>query len=211
MGYDRFEATRLMLIAIEGCIGVGKSTVAKGLAEFRRSALLLEDFESNPFLKDFYNDPAGTALETEFSFLLLHFHQFKLRADQIRQGEVVSDFHLGKDLLYADLNLRNPKVRALFGELYDVCVNEIPAPALTIFLSSTDDLVLDRIRSRNRDFEQDVDAKYYASLNAAYEDYFPGYLGRKLTISMNEWDFVRQPILFESLSALVDRELGIGG
>ena len=66
-----------MLIVVEGCVGAGKSTVAKGLAAFRRSALLLEDFESNPFLRAFYDDPIGNATETEFAFLLLHFHQLK--------------------------------------------------------------------------------------------------------------------------------------
>src|SRR5438445_3820261 len=62
-----------MLIAVEGCVGVGKTTVAKGLATLRGSKLLLEDFESNPFLRAFYKDPIGNAIETEFAFLLLHF------------------------------------------------------------------------------------------------------------------------------------------
>ena len=102
-------------------------------------------------------------------------------------------------------------MRAVFGELYEICADEIPAPELMIFLSSTDDLVIDRIRKRNRDFEQEIDSKYYASVNAAYEGFFPRYAGRKLKISMDEWDFVKQPALFERLSALVDRELSIGG
>src|SRR5690348_6351944 len=66
-----------MLIAIEGCVGAGKTTVAKGLASRRGSKLLLEDFQSNPFLRAFYEDPIGNAIETEFAFLLLHFHQLK--------------------------------------------------------------------------------------------------------------------------------------
>jgi deoxyadenosine/deoxycytidine kinase len=90
-----------MLIVVEGCVGAGKSTVAKGLAAFRRSALLLEDFESNPFLRAFYDDPIGNATETEFAFLLLHFHQLKSKAVIASNSEVVADFHLGKDLLYA--------------------------------------------------------------------------------------------------------------
>src|ERR1039457_6493372 len=108
-----------MLIAIEGCFGVGKSTVARGLADFRRSKLLLEDFESNPFLKAFYGDPAGTAIETEFAFLLLHFHQLKAHADVSSRDEVISDFHLGKDLLYAHLNL-NSRVKKTFEDLYNI-------------------------------------------------------------------------------------------
>ena len=77
-----------MLIVVEGCVGAGKSTVAKGLAAFRESTLLLEDFESNPFLRDFYDDPVGNATETEFAFLLLHFHQLKSQAGTALRSEV---------------------------------------------------------------------------------------------------------------------------
>src|SRR5207244_1516825 len=97
----------LCLIVIEGCVGSGKSTVAKGLAACRSSQLLLEDFETIPFLRAFYEDPVGNATETEFAFLLLHFHQLKSQADVALRSEVITDFHLGKDLLYADLNLKD--------------------------------------------------------------------------------------------------------
>jgi deoxyguanosine kinase len=70
-----------MLIVIEGCVGAGKSTIAKGLAARRSSKLLLEDFDANPFLRAFYEDPVEHAIETEFAFLLLHFHQLKNQAD----------------------------------------------------------------------------------------------------------------------------------
>lgn len=198
-----------MLIAIEGCLGVGKSTVSKGLASFRGSGILLEDFESNPFLRAFYQDPAGTAMETEFAFLLLHFHQLKTNAESIEIGEIVSDFHLGKDLIYADLNLPDPKVRKTFGDLYALCLEKAPVPDLLVLLSSTDDLLIKRIRERDRDFEQQVDADYYASINAAYEEFFSKYEGRKLSISMNDWDFVKAPELYSTLSKLVDGELGV--
>jgi hypothetical protein len=79
---DDWIGLLLMLIAVEGCVGSGKSTVARGLASLRGSTLLLEDFESNPFLRDFYADPAANALETEISFLLLHYHQLKSRANR---------------------------------------------------------------------------------------------------------------------------------
>ena len=179
-----------MLIAIEGCLGVGKSTVARGLASFRGSGVLLEDFESNPFLRAFYQDPAGTAMETEFAFLLLHFHQLKTNAQSIGKGEIVSDFHLGKDLIYADLNLPDPRARKTFGDLYALCLEKAPVPDLLVLLSSTDDLLIKRIRERDRDFEQQIDANYYASINAAYEEFFSRYEGRKISITMNDWDFV---------------------
>jgi deoxyadenosine/deoxycytidine kinase len=83
-----------MLIVIEGCVGAGKSTVARGLAVHRSSKLLLENFEINPFLRAFYEDPAGNATETEFAFLLLHFHQLKSQADTVSESEIIADFHL---------------------------------------------------------------------------------------------------------------------
>jgi deoxyadenosine/deoxycytidine kinase len=198
-----------MLIAIEGCLGVGKSTVAKGLADSRRSGVLLEDFESNPFLRAFYQDPVGTAVETEFAFLLLHFHQLKTNAQSIGKGEIVSDFHLGKDLIYADLNLPDPRAKKMFVDLYALCVEKAPVPDLLVFLSCTDDLLIKRIRERDRDFEQQIDADYYSSINAAYEEYFSRYEGRKISISMNDWDFVKAPELYSTLSKLVDRELAV--
>jgi deoxyguanosine kinase len=198
-----------MLIAIEGCLGVGKSTVAKGLAAFRGSGILLEDFESNPFLRAFYQDPVGTAMETEFAFLLLHFHQLKTNSQSIGKSEIVSDFHLGKDLIYADLNLPDPRARKTFGDLYALCLEKAPVPDLLVLLSSTDDLLIKRIKERDRDFEQQVDADYYASINAAYAEFFSRYEGRKISISMNDWDFVNAPELYSTLSKLVDRELAV--
>jgi deoxyadenosine/deoxycytidine kinase len=196
-----------MLIVIEGCVGAGKSTVAQGLAACRSSKLLLEDFERNPFLRAFYENPTENATETEFAFLLLHFHQLKSQADAASGSEVVADFHLGKDLLYADLNLKDTRAKRLFGELYELCLEKTPRPALMIFLSATTDLIVERIRARKRDFELEIDAGYYGLVNAAYEEYFTRYRGKKLRIPMDEWDFVKDPDLYKRLGSLVDGEL----
>lgn len=196
-----------MLIVVEGCVGAGKSTVAKGLAAFRESILLLEDFERNPFLRAFYDDPIGNATETEFAFLLLHFHQLKSQAGAVSNSEVVADFHLGKDLLYADLNLKDTRLKRLFTGLYDVCIEKTPRPTLMIFLSATTDLLVQRIQARKRDFELEIDPAYYGLVNAAYEEYFTRYPGKKLRIPMDEWDFVKNPELYKQLWALVDGEL----
>ncbi len=198
-----------MLIAIEGCVGAGKSTVAKGLASCRGSKLLLEDFESNPFLRAFYRDPMHNTMETEFAFLLLHFHQLKNEIDGAPGLEVIADFHLGKDLLYADLNLEDVRAKRLFRGLYDLCLEKTPGPALMIFLSATTDLLVERIRARKRDFELEIDSAYYGSVNKAYEDYFAQYSGKKLRVPMDEWDFVKAPDLYKRLVSMVDRELDI--
>ncbi len=196
-----------MLIAIEGCLGAGKTTVARGLAGYRKSELLLENFEANPFLRAFYEDPIGNALETEFAFLLLHYHQLKGHAELASKSEVIADFHLGKDLIYADLNLKDERARRLFDDLYELCLRKTPHPALLVFLSATTELVVDRIRGRSRDYELEIDPGYYATVNAGYEQLFEGYSGDKLRVSMEEWDFVKEPGLYDRLALLIDTAL----
>jgi len=196
-----------MFIAIEGCFGVGKTTVARGLAVRRDSKLLLEDFESNPFLRSFYENPIENAFETEFAFLLQHFHQLKAEIDIVEKSEVIADFHLGKDLLYADLNLGDLRAKQLFGGLYQLCMEKVPRPGLLIFLSATTELLVERIRSRKRDFESQIDFKYCDAVNTAYEEFFRQHSSKKLRVDMDEWDFVKEESLYERLVTLVDREL----
>jgi len=196
-----------MLIVIEGCVGAGKSTVAKGLASYRTSDPLLETFEVNPFLRAFYEDSVKNVIETEFAFLLVHFHQLKNQADAASKKEIIADFHLGKDLLYADLNIKDTRTRRIFGDLYDLCLEKTPPVGLMIYLSATTELLLERIRRRKRDFELEIDPGYYAGVNQAYESFFESYSGKKLRLSMSEWDFVKNPSLFDKLSILVDKEL----
>lgn len=198
-----------MLIVIEGCVGAGKSTVAKGLASYRSSELLLEAFEVNPFLRAFYEDPVKNSIETEFAFLLVHFHQLKNHTEAASKAEVIADFHLGKDLLYADLNIQDSRIRGIFGDLYDLCLEKTPPVGLVIYLSATTDLLLERIRRRKRDFELEIDPGYYAGVNQAYERFYESYSGKKLRLSMSEWDFVKNPSLFDKLSILVDKELKV--
>jgi deoxyguanosine kinase len=196
-----------MLIAVEGCVGVGKSTVAEGLASRRGSKLLLENFESNPFLRGFYEDPVNNSTETEFAFLLLHYHQLKAQRAGVSDPEVIADFHLGKDLLYADLNLQNSRAKTLFRELYEHLLESIPLVTVMVYLSASTDLLVERIRARNRDFELEIEPAYYGLVNAAYEEYFTRYPGKKLRIPMDEWNFVEAPQLFERLISLIDGEL----
>lgn len=196
-----------MLIVVEGCVGAGKTTIAKLVSQLRGSATLLEDFSANPFLIPFYENPKNYATETEFTFLLQHYHQLKKEADDINCSEVVSDFHLYKDLIYADLNLSPEAILRIFYDLYKELASQVHTPDLMICLSATTELVVERIRNRNREFELHIGADYYGQINSAYEKFFDKYDGLKLNISMNEWDFVKDPELVLKLSNLIDGKL----
>src|SRR6266478_9556452 len=106
------------IIAFEGCVGAGKTTIAEGLAAVRATQLLLEDFSAVPFLEEFHRDPVGCALETEFAFLLQHYHQLRLAAREA--GEFVSDFAFAKDLVYAEMNMSDDRERSIFKDLFHV-------------------------------------------------------------------------------------------
>jgi deoxyadenosine/deoxycytidine kinase len=196
-----------MLISIEGCIGAGKTTVTKGLAHYRGSAPLLEAFEANPFLRAFTTNPHAYALETEFAFLLLHFHQMKSVREAVHSSEVISDFHLGKDLLYEHMNISDERTKGIFRALYDVCAEQTPPVDLMICLSAPDELIIDRILRRRRDFELNLDTDYYVRLNQLYESFFAEYRGNKMRIPMDEYDFVKSPEHYGTLSARIDARI----
>jgi deoxyadenosine/deoxycytidine kinase len=201
------EKDSFMFIAVEGCVGAGKSTVASGLAQYRRSKILLEKFEENPFLPAFYENPSAFAIETEFMFLLLHFHQLKQQLTNIANDELVSDFHFGKDLLYAELNFDDVRTLKMFKSFYDFLNEQLPAPNLLIGLSATTELLMERIRKRDRRIELQITPDYYDRVNSIYRNFFESYPGKKLIISMDEWDFVERPALYSELSGMVDAEL----
>jgi len=196
-----------MYIAIEGCVGAGKSTVTSGLAKYRGSKSLLENFEAHPFLHAFYENPTEHALETEFAFLLLHYHQLKAENFFVSKSELIADFHLGKDVLYANLNLKEAKAKQLFNDLFELCSQRTPSPSLLIYLSASTDLLVRRIAGRSRASELNVDRQYFGAVNEAYHQFFERYHGAKLRISMDEWDFVKDEALYHRLSNLIDEEL----
>ncbi len=195
----------MTLIAIEGCVGAGKTTIARGLADVRRSKLLLEDFSAVPFLEEFYRDPVGCAVETEFSFLLQHYHQIHLAARE--NGEFVSDFTFAKDLIFADMNIADAEERAAFHDLHHLLHKRLPSVALTVFISATDELILSRIKNRGRRLELEAEPAYYRRLNSAFEQFFSKYSGALIRLFADQMDFCREPELFQWLSAEINQQL----
>lgn len=195
-----------MYIAVEGCIGAGKTTIAEGLAAYRHCKAILEDFEANPFLRSFYENPAEYALETEFSFLLQHYHQLKAIGGALKH-RCVTDFTLAKDLLFAQLNLVDPIEKRAFHDLYQLLASRVLSPSIIVCLSASDDLIVQRVRQRSRTLELKADLRYYADINAAYNTFFKDYRGAKVMLEVHEWDFLHQPQLYGRLSSLIDEQL----
>lgn len=193
-----------MFIAVEGCTGSGKTTIAKQLASERGSALVLEDFQANPFLKEFYPDPSKYVLETELAFVLIHYHQVFHEFEKSDCKDVVSDYYISKDLLFAKMNFEHTENLRIFENLYTPLSKRLPSPDVVICLRCSNELILQRIRARDRDIEQKINEEYFIKLNALYGQYFEDLHPPQIDVDMNERDFLKDPSQIKWLSRQID-------
>lgn len=180
-------------IVVEGPIGVGKTSLASLLADKLGARLVLEQAEENPFLTDFYRDPARFRFQTQTFFLLNRFgQQEELSQADLFDRVIISDYLFAKDRIFAYLNLSDHEL-ALYEQIYRLLEPKIVRPDLVIFLQADTDTLLRRISRRGRRFEQDIDPGYIASVNEAYSQYFFRYAETPLlVINTNDIDFVRR-------------------
>lgn len=189
-------------IAIEGPIGVGKTTLARRLAQTLGAGLLSEAPEDNPFLGDFYNSPRGYALATQLSFLLQRARQI----DGLRQGELfddgcVADFMFAKDPLFARLNLDGAEL-ALYKEIFDRLAWQAPVPDCVIYLHAPVDVLMRRVARRDRLSERNLEADYMAHVVAAYTEFFRAYdAARLIRIDAAAFDLVSRDADYANLLA----------
>lgn len=164
-----------LYIALEGPIGVGKTTLAKRLQERLNARLVLENFDENPFLSDFYGDRDRYAFQTQIFFLMSRFRQQSelLQPDLFRPG-IISDYHLLKDRIFAQLTLQGEEL-ALYETVYKSLENQILKPDVMIYLYAGQRCLLDRIEKRGRTFEADFDPEYLLALSARYQEHFATY------------------------------------
>ena len=169
-------------IAVEGPIGVGKTTLAKRLAESFNYETLLEQAEQNPFLERFYQDPRGGALPTQLYFLFQRHKQIQ----ELRQGDIfqqvrVADFLIDKDQLFAQVTLDDDELK-LYQTVYQQLTIDAPTPDLVIYLQAPTDILLERIQRRGVEAERAIDANYLEHLNEAYTRFFYFYDNAPLLI-----------------------------
>ena len=184
----------LQYVAIEGTIGVGKTSLANLFSEKLGAKLILEAFEDNPFLVDFYEDPEINAIQTHLWFLLQRYQQQQaLRQVDMFQHLVVTDYMFVKDRLFAALNL-NEKEMSLYDSVAKMMEKNVIHPDLVIFLQADTDTLMKNISKRGRDFEKNMSEDYIDALNQVYNEYFFRYQETPLIIiNTNNIDFVQNP------------------
>jgi len=203
---DFLSQTDIRYIAVEGVIGVGKTTLARMLGERFGARVLLERFEENPFLEKFYKDPEHYAFQTQIFFLLSRYRQQQelFQAD-LFQKVVVSDYMFEKDKIFAYLNLQDDELR-LYETLVAQLEKNIPAPDLVVYLQSNVERLMVNIRRRARSIEEPISEEYIRNLNEAYNYFFFRYKAAPLLIvNATQLDFVDNRKDFEELLAQILR------
>ena len=195
---SQYEMPRF--IAVEGSIGVGKTTLAKRLAATFNYDTLLEQPEENPFLEKFYQDKSSAALPTQLYFLFQRSKQLKaLNQADIFRPVRVSDFLMDKDPIFAQVTLDADELN-LYSMVYQQLVMDTPTPDLVIYLQAPTDVLLDRIYSRGKAMEQHISKDYLSTLNDAYTHFFHYYEEAPLLIvNATEIDLVNNDLDYRNL------------
>ena len=189
-----------MYVAVEGVIGVGKTTLARLLQPAFQSALVLEVFEENPFLSDFYSDRQRYAFQTQIFFLLSRYYQQRRSVPEtLKRGEpLITDYTFAKDALFARINLVGDELE-MYYRVHDALAEKIPLPDLIVYLRADTDVLMQRIASRDRPYERNMEREYIDQLNQAYDAFFIQNQARNvagtvtvLTLDTNELDYIRR-------------------
>ena len=187
-------------IAVEGVIGVGKTSLARLLSERTKAKLVLEEVEENPFLKDFYRDRQQFAFQTQMHFLFSRFQQQRsLRQMDLFSERMVTDYVFQKDRIFASLNLSEREL-VLYEKMVAWLEMDVMKPDVTVYLQAHTDTLMERISRRGRPYERDIERGYLHGLNEAYNHFFFHYNDSPLlVVNTNAIDFVGNADDFEDL------------
>lgn len=191
-------------IAVEGVIGVGKTTLVHKLRERLEARTVFEQFDENPFLPDFYRDPKTFAFSTQIFFLMSRFRQQEVLAQgDLFRSHTLSDYFFDKDRIFAVLTLESHEL-ALYERLFEVLRMQVPQPDMIIYLRADHDVVMSRITERGRPYEQDTDPAYFKSVADAYARFFRDYTACPvLTIDTSQVDLRDDDLMVDSIEAAI--------
>lgn len=194
------EEKKIKYIAIEGVIGVGKTSLAMKLSERLNAKLILENFEDNPFLDKFYKDPVSFAFHTQMYFLMSRYKQLQeIKQIDLFHEYYVADYIFEKDKIFAYLNLQDDELK-LYEKIVTLIEKTIVVPDIIIYLQSTVERLMQNIRYRDRDIEKEIKEDYIKDLNEGYNYFFFRYKATKVMIvNSAEIDFVNNEKDFENL------------
>lgn len=198
--------SEIKYIAIEGVIGAGKTALAKKLAEKIDANLVLEEFESNPFLGKFYDDRQSYAFQTQMFFLINRFKQQQsLNQENLFSKFIVSDYIFEKDKIFAYLNLSQDELK-LYENIFPLLNRDLRKPDLAVFLQSSADRLMYNIKKRGRKVERNLSRNYLKELSEAYNNFFFKYNDTPLLIvNTTEIDFVNNKRDFNELCSQIFR------
>ena len=187
-------------IVIEGPLGVGKTSLAAKLAERINGQTLLENTEDNPFLDKFYQNPRRYAFQIQMFFLLRRYqHTMEIHQKGLFKRIIVSDYLFDKDRIFARTNLDDDEFW-LYEQLFQLLKKRIPPPDLVIFLQANTEILMERIRKRDMEYERAINFKYLDEINQAFNDFFFHYSDAPmLVVNASNIDFVNIPEDFEDL------------
>jgi len=201
-----------MYVAIEGVIGVGKTTLARLLQSAFEAEILLEVFEENPFLSDFYGDRARYAFQTQIFFLLSRYHQQRRGVTEVvaTGKNLLSDYTFAKDALFARINLQGDELE-MYRRVHEALAEKIPLPDLLVYLRADTDVLMQRIALRDRTYERNMERGYIDELNHAYDEFFvmPYDHTPVLTIDTNNINIVQNPEHLKQVENKIREALGL--
>ena len=193
-------------VVVEGPIGVGKTTLARRLAQSFGSDLLLEGAEENPFLQRFYQHGSNVAFQTQLFFLFQRAEQLKsLRQGDMFQPVRVADYIIEKDRLFAELTLDEEEFK-LYTQVYDHVTLDAPRPDLVIYLQAPVEVLLKRVAERGRQYERNLAADYLHRLSERYMAFFHRYTDAPLLIiNAAEIDFANNTADYQLLLEQINK------
>lgn len=203
---------RYNFITIEGTIGAGKTSLASMIAKDYNAKIILEGFADNPFLPKFYKEADKYAFPLELSFLAERYQQLtdQLSKQDLFKNFTISDYFINKSLIFAQKTLQDD-VFGLYSKLFHIINSSLPKPDLLVYLYVSVERLQENIKSRGRDYEQNIEDEYLEKIQTGYFDFIKQHQEmRILVLDTNDIDFVNNPEDYKKVIQIMDQDYDVG-